>query len=169
MDVWPIAGDFIHDNRPLEPQLARLKSSESHSDSEKEGLRITIKGGINDDVEQKAIIELLCDPAHTGLERRGLAGMAEGDEKTADPPAGDGEDKPLPDPNAGKALQFVSYKPEPGEGKNAPDVNVLRISWKTKYACEGQKDKPEADKPAVDTPPAAKKSGWGFFTWFIIM
>lgn len=165
--MWPVAGDFIHENRRLDPEITRLKNSDSHADAEKEGLRISINGGINDDVKQKVIIELICDPDHTGLDNVTAAASLEdtsrrkrdeGDEKT-----GDGDKEEDPDPNAGKALQLVSYKPESTGGKSLEDVNVLRLSWRTKYACEGQKGKPDTDRPA------SKSSHWGFFTWFIIM
>ena len=55
----------------------------------------------------------------------------------------------------GKSIKFVSFKNE-GEDQ----TKVLRLNWKTKYACEGAKAAP---------PPPKKTSSWGFFTWFLIM
>ncbi|KAK3092201.1 type II membrane protein, partial [Teratosphaeriaceae sp. CCFEE 6253] len=69
----------------------------------------------------------------------------------------DDEDEPeLPDLDKGKSLQFVSYKPE------KDDIGVLRLTWKTKYACENAEKAPAKD-------PAKKTPGWGFFTWFFIV
>ncbi|KAK5242509.1 type II membrane protein, partial [Cryomyces antarcticus] len=65
------------------------------------------------------------------------------------------------DPDEGKSLRFVSYKPEGDHG-----VGTLRLEWHTKYACESQKD-------VDDSPPSGKtpssSSHWGFFTWFLII
>merc|ERR1712039_49430 len=53
------------------------------------------------------------------------------------------------------SIKFVSFKNE-GEDQ----IKVLRLNWKTKYACEGAKAAP---------PPPKKTSSWGFFTWFLII
>jgi len=156
----------------LEPQYTRLKDSESHADAEREGIRITISGGINDGIKQKAVVELVCDPNHTGLEcHSGNTTKAEGsntrraeDDGKSGKGSGDNEHAEDPqDPNADRPLQLVSYKTESTGGKNAEEISVLRLSWKTKYACENQKGKPDADRSV----PAS--SHWGWFTWFIIM
>jgi len=167
VDVWPIAGDFLHENRPLEPVLARLKSSESHADVEKEGIRISMKGGLHEGVKQKTVIELICDSAQTGLEglTDGARSSAQNKWKRAD---GENKTGDTPNPNAGKPLQLISYKPEPSGGANSEDIDVLRLSWKTKYACEGQKGKPDESKNKSGSS-GSQSSHWGFFTWFIIM
>ncbi len=148
--VIPIAGDFtVNDNRPMDAKYTRLKTSASHADAEKEGIRIEMHGGLyppsgKDKRKQEAIVEFLCDPDRTGLEERAVVRRKEGD-KDKD------EDKDKEDDE--KSLRFVGYGPQ-------DDVDVLRLEWLTKYACEGQKD---GDKDG-------KSSGhWGFFTWFIIM
>lgn len=161
--VRPIAGEFTATHgstRALEPEWTRLKGSASNEDAEREGLRLELHGGKYPETKEgkphKAIIEFLCDANVTGNEGFGdakekrLVSLAEGE----------GDDKgddevTLPDLDKGKSIQFVSFKPE-GE----KETMVLRLSWKTKYACEG----------AEKAPPAPKKhNSWGFFTWFLIM
>ena len=55
----------------------------------------------------------------------------------------------------GKSLTFVSY------GAIDEKTDVLRLNWRTKYACEDFEDD--------DDDSSNKSSHWGFFTWFIIM
>ena len=161
--VRPIAGEFTATHgasRALEPKWTRLKGSASNEDAEREGLRLELHGGKYPETKEgkphKAIVEFLCDAELTGNEgfedakEKRLVSMAEGE--------GDenGDDEiSLPDLDKGKSIQFVSFKAE-GEDQTM----VLRLSWKTKYACEG----------AEKAPPAPKKNNsWGFFTWFLIM
>jgi hypothetical protein len=102
----------------------------------------------------KAIIEFLCDRNVTGNEgfedakEKRLVSRAEGED-------GD-EDITLPDLDKGKSIEFVSFKTE-GEDQ----TKVLRLKWRTKYACEGAE--------AAPPPPHKKSSSWGFFTWSLIM
>lgn len=115
---------------------------------------------------QKAIIEFVCDPERTGLEGVG----ADDREKLEDEPterrrlarAEDGEKEGEGEKDGDKeknesSLQFVSYKFEE-DGKS--ETEVLRLNWRTKYACEGQTE---------HTPSPSKSKSWGFFTWFLIM
>ena len=164
--VIPIAGEFSASHgRGLDPYVTRLKGSASHEDSKMEGLRIELHGGrypeTKEGKDQKAIIEFLCDPeveGTEGFEKEKDAKVRRADEKEDD---GDGEDEVvLPDLDKGKMLQFVSYKDEKPEGKD--EMGVLRLNWKTKYACEGAADK-------APTSPGKKAASWGFFTWFLIM
>ena len=67
----------------------------------------------------------------------------------------DDKEKPAED----ASLQLVSYKSE-GGGDN--EFDVLRLQWKTKYACEGMTE----HKPSSGN---KSSSHWGFFTWFLIM
>lgn len=162
--VVPIAGDYPHSGRPLDPQWTRLPSSGSHADTDKEGLRVELNGGKfpfdkKSGAQQKALVEFICDRERTGLEgdeedaeeatvKRNAARRADqGGEEDGD---NDGEEEDK------RSLKFISYKPE-GE-KN---IGVLRLEWRTKYACEGQK--------RSDDEPAKAKGHWGFFTWFIIV
>jgi len=165
MKVQPIAGEFTltHGrNRALDPQWTRLKGSASNEDTEREGLRLEMHGGRypdnKDGKPHKAIVEFLCDAELTGNEgfeepkEKRLVSREEGGEGEGD---NDDDVITLPDLDKGKSIKFVSFKDE-GEDQ----TKVLRLSWKTKYACEGAKAAP---------PPPKKSSSWGFFTWFLIM
>lgn len=158
--VQPIAGEFTLShgaNRALDPRWTRLKDSASNDDAQKEGLRLELNGGkypeTKDGKPHKAIVEFLCDKELTGnegfdvKEKRAEAEEGEGDKNE--------DEITLPDLDKGKSIEFVSFKAE-GEDK----VKVLRLRWKTKYACEGAEAAP---------PPPKKSSSWGFFTWFLIM
>ena len=126
-------------------------------------MRLELHGGKYPETKEgkphKAIVEFICDPELTGNEGFGdakekrLVSMAEGE---GEGDGDKGEDEiTLPDLDKGKSIQFVSFKAEGEE-----QTMVLRLNWKTKYACEG----------AEKAPPAPKKhNSWGFFTWFLIM
>lgn len=162
--VQPIAGEYTASHgRALDPRWTRLKGSASNEDAEREGLRLELNGGKYPDTKtgmpQKAIVEFLCDPELTGNEgfeeakEKRLVSRAEGEGEGED---GGDDDVQLPDLDKGKSIEFVSFKVE-GEDP----TKVLRLRWKTKYACEGAAD---------STPPPKKSSNsWGFFTWFVIM
>jgi len=162
-DVIPIAGQYPSSHgRYLDPEPERLKDSKSNSDSKTEGLRLTLHGGKYPDNRtgklQKAIVEFMCDPEVTGnegFEDEGKVVRGRADEDEDDE---DRDDPELPDLDKGKSLQYISYKDE-------GDVGTLRMSWKTKFACEGVKDK----EPASGGGDKKSSSGWGFFTWFLIV
>lgn len=107
---------------------------------------------------QKAIVEMVCDHNRTGLEgdeedkRPTEDKRRKRDESASEENGGDEKDTPS-DPS----LTLVSYKTE-------DNVGVLRLNWRTKYACERDTDN-DNDNDG-DLP---KKGGWGFFTWFLIM
>lgn len=165
--VIPIAGEFSTTHgRPLDPVFERLKGSKSHGDSKREGLRATLNGGRfpfdeRSGKQQRAIIEFICDKDVTGNEGfdkdedkvKRVAKKEKGDDDEDDEP------HKLPDPDKGQSLQFVSYK---DEGEEDEETGTLRLSWKTKYACEGAADEPKEPKKG-------SKGSWGFFTWFLIM
>lgn len=136
--VIPIAGDI--DGRHTDEQLKRLKTSDAATG--KEGLRVTLNGGLYDKVKQQAVVEFICDSDRTGLE---------GEEETK---------KSEEEKKKEKSLKFVSYDTDDKE------LHVLRLEWKTKYACEGVGGE---DPPSPPPPPPDQGSSWGFFTWFIIM
>lgn len=166
-DAWSIAGEFpTGSGRHLDPVMTRLKTeANGEDDSDKEGLRVEFRGGVRlseDKQPQKFIIDLVCDPEHTGLDEDNKKSERtrrdEDEEKDED---GDEDDAPAAD-DSDKALQFVSYKATPGKGKESSKVfDVLQLRWHTKYGCEGEAGKDSGSKKAG--------SGWGFFTWFIIM
>lgn len=160
--VQPIAGEFTATHgRALDPKWTRLKGSASNEDAEREGLRLELNGGKYPETKagkpHKAIVEFLCDKNLTGNEgfedvkEKRMFSRAEGGEEES------GDDEiTLPDLDKGKSIEFVSFKTE-GEDQ----TKVLRLKWKTKYACEGAE--------AAPPPPPKKSSSWGFFTWFLIM
>lgn len=187
-EVIPIAGDLKnHGMGDLDAKITRLKTSDSSADAQKEGLRIVLRGGHHtvsgQRREQRAVVELLCDAERTGKEGewdpkddryepgQDEAGDGEGDaagrrrrqeDGGEDGGGGGGEDgdgdeeKPehqLLRPDS--ALIFDSYGPM----ADTANVDVLRLTWHTKYACEGLPDEEYPDN----------KQHWGFFTWFVIM
>ena len=93
------------------------------------------------------MIQLQCDKERTGNEERRRKAKRADDDKTGD----DQEEKP-----SNSSLSFVSY----GQVEGKEKLEVLRLDWRTKYACEDYADSDEASE---------KRSGWGFFTWFILM
>lgn len=156
--VVPIAGSFMSQiHKALDPKWTRLKDSDSTADANKDGLRLELNGGKYPFYDkpsrtQRAFVEFLCDDRKTGLEGDEDGGFEDDDaandqEQKLARRVADDEQK------SGHSLQFVSYK---AEGKDL-EIDVLRLNWTTKYACEGQ---------AVTTP---KSDHWGFFTWLIIM
>ena len=179
--VIGIAGEYSTSrgsNRALDPKFTRLKGSAGNSDG-KEGVIVELNGGKNPDersgTPQKAIIEFICDKkvsGNEGFKNNGARDTLPTTTVIATPPAlhsandvpsvsatpdgrlrtraDDDEGPDLPDLDKGKNLQFVSYKAE-------GDTEVLRLRWKTKFACEN----------AVEN--RAPTAGWGFFTWFIII
>ncbi|EEP82212.1 predicted protein [Uncinocarpus reesii 1704] len=128
--------------------MTRLKAS----DSQQEGLRIELHGGKYLKRKQQAVIELICDKSRSGLddEDKQQRSKREGESpEDKDPESSDGDQS---DPSKEKSLQFKSY----GE---VGDIDVLRVDWRTKYACEGMQEGGEG----------GKSNRWGFFTWLIIL
>ena len=158
----PIAGNYkTSDGREMDPKYTRLKNSAGNSDG-KEGVIVEMHGGTDAEKNpQKAIVEFLCDKEVTGnegfkSEALGLDGVEYGSMRRRDD--NDDDDTPsMPDQDKNKNLKLQSYKEEDGTG-------VLRLQWKTKFACEGA-----ADKGGDGDDDGAKSDSWGFFTWFIII
>jgi hypothetical protein len=130
----------------------RLKHSDSSADSAKEGVRLEMQGGRypfdqSDSTKQRAIIELVCNREMSGWEpaeepAKKAGSLEEGDEKKEDNK---------------KALKVISYKDETFKGEV---WGVLRVEWQTKHACEDAVSLPGND---------GSSTGWGFFTWLIVM
>lgn len=138
-------GDYGGSSKGLDPSWTLLSESESHSDAGKEGIRLVLNGGKwpltgKDKKDQQAIIELVCDKDRTGLE----GDIAPEDNGSLV------EKEETPASNA--SLTFVSYP-----GSNVK-IDILRLDWRTKYACEDSKGETDA-----------RKNHWGFFTWFILI
>ena len=133
-NVIPIAGSWSQDSgHTLEPKWTRLKTL----DTDEEGLQLELQGRKYGNRKQKAIIHFQCDPDRTGND-------SEDDrDKRDDDEVGTGD------------LRYKSYGPVEQKGDV---IDVLRLNWRTMYACEDYKGG-DGDKTA----------GWGFFTWFILM
>lgn len=163
-DVIGVAGayDLAH-GAPLDPTITRLKTSNKNV----EGIDIELHGGRHNDLKQKAVVSFICDADWSGNEgaekgkKRSLISSAKAEDEDENDGGDDDQDpkeRYKQDPK--NALQFVSFQEE-GEGSSR--MGVLRLDWKTKYACEDADQLPDDDE---DEP---KKAGWGFFTWFILM
>lgn len=144
-DYFVVAGDFGGKDNSLDAKRTRLKTSTSHGDEDKEGVRVELHGGVHpwqkvdgvDQVKQTASIEFLCEKDLDG---------DEGNEKQPEVDSSSAKRAEKDEKNV-QALSFVGYKD-----------GTLTLSWKTKYACEDA---------ATGRPPST--GGWGFFTWMIIM
>lgn len=117
-----------------------------------------LHGGKYNKKDQMAIIEFQCDLTRTGNED--LTDGADKEKRKTKKDVGAYADK---DTDEGKdpgerSLQYVSY------GSRDEDTDLLRLLWKTKYACEDYEDDDSDDNGS-----SGKSSHWGFFTWFIIM
>jgi len=129
----------------------RLKTSKANADSGKEGLRIELHGGFKEEnkkkQKQKAIVEFICDKTRTGLENLPKPEDQYEDVKEKR----DGENQPEGEDKT-PSLEFQSYATE-------DDIGVLRLNWRTQFACENSKAEQDAEKG----------EHWGIFTWFIIV
>ncbi|PGH28237.1 hypothetical protein AJ80_00128 [Polytolypa hystricis UAMH7299] len=139
-----IAGNYVQETgRTMDPKVTRLKSI----DSEREGLRIELRGGsvpfTKKGRKQQAVIEMICDPERSGLDDE----KEETTEKRDERQSGDKEK----DVDTSKSLRFKSYGA-------VDDIDVLRLDWLTKYACEDYKEEE-----------GENTQHWGFFTWLIII
>ncbi|KAK6203727.1 type II membrane protein [Pestalotiopsis sp. IQ-011] len=183
-EAWPIAGNLQqYGGYPLDNEAIYLPTSDSNSDSEKDGVRLIVKGGWHEmngqKRQQRAIIEFICDeklegtegeykpedeyvPGDDDKEERSLADplLYEAAEEDGDDKK-EKEDKPVQLTNGTAALIFNSYGPLDTD----TNVDVLRLTWKTKYACQKRDGGAGDDKPVGDQP----SSHWGLFTWFVIL
>jgi hypothetical protein len=153
--VYPIAGELKErGGANMDATWSRLKASLGHEDSKKEGLSLELKGGFKQTdagkkQPQMAIIEFICDRDKTGLENMP-------DEKdNYQRRKREGEPEAPKDDASAPSLVFESY----GESEAVKGTDLLRLTWKTKAACEDAKEKQDAEK----------SNRWGFFTWFILM
>ncbi|EXJ66261.1 uncharacterized protein A1O5_10413 [Cladophialophora psammophila CBS 110553] len=143
-NVIPVAGNFESSTgASLDPKVSRLKAQDSNSD----GLQIELNGGNYNNMKQKAVVQLTCDKDRTGNEEKRKRSLKRDGEDTD-------KDKDKEEQPSTSSLTFVSYGKVEGKDK----IEVLRLNWRTKYACEDYADSDEA-----------RKSGWGFFTWFVLI
>ncbi|KAF1947526.1 hypothetical protein EJ02DRAFT_392014 [Clathrospora elynae] len=168
-----IAGTYsTQTGRVIDAKFELLKDPKSNSDAGPEGVRAILNGGRfpfdskKEGMNQRAIVEFVCDKERTGLEH------AEKDESPREDDSKDGEKDGKENDGDKKeeklsrreenskcedsdhSLRFCGYQEET-EDKDKK-VKTLRLEWRTKYACK--------DAPAVDG-----GSHWGFFGWFFII
>jgi len=170
-----IAGTYTTGpGRQMDAKFELLRDSRSNSDASREGVRAILNGGrlpMNDKkngIDQRAIIEFVCDKDRTGLGGDEKDGGEHEDDKDGDKDGDKGGDKEekgerlrsREEGNKGKCedsdhdLRFCGYEQEK-DGKDKT-VKTLRLEWRTQYACE--------DAPAEDN-----DAHWGFFGWFFII
>ncbi|KAF2665405.1 hypothetical protein BT63DRAFT_65119 [Microthyrium microscopicum] len=143
-----IAGEFsMNTGVHLEVKPTRLKTAGSHADAQREGLRLEMTGGRDPlsspkGIQQKAVIELVCNKKMTGWEPK-------------EQPKVKSESLAKRDDEIAEALKVVSYGEEDVRGEI---WGILRLDWQSQYACEDAADIPQDPS-----------TSWGFFTWFIII
>ena len=163
----PIAGKYgLSSGGALDPKATRLKTSDSPSDRQKEGVRLVLHGPkyppapAKNGQKQQAIIEFLCDRKEQDRRREvpGITGRDDDGEEGGDK-KGNGDEDSNPEDDGGETadgdggkLKFLSYE-------DVNDVQVLSLEWTTKHACE--------DSSSGGS--SASSGHWGFFTWLIIM
>ena len=157
-EVLPIAGNFATSTGTyLDPKIERL---EDIPGSDMTGLRLELHGGTYMKQKQVAIVDLQCDPERTGNEKNPVKkGKDDEDDKVRNAESDGGNGSGDDDDDDSNSLRFVSYEKE-------EDNQVLRLDWRTKYACTTYEEDDDSDS-------GSRKDGtskhWGFFTWFIIL
>lgn len=156
--VIPIAGDYTLSGAVggghFDPKWTLLKSSDSPSDREKEGIRLSMGGGMYPPKKgklQRAVVEFLCLNKDAEDVERAFSKM-EDEEDDDDKKEKERKAKEQTKDGEGGTLKFVSYE-------QVGDDEVLNLEWQTKYACED----------VADGGKTSSSGHWGFFTWFIIM
>ncbi|KAK5660659.1 hypothetical protein OQA88_12023 [Cercophora sp. LCS_1] len=154
-EVIPIAGDLASfGGSEFKWEATRLKTADVDT-----GVKVVLRGGVWEGREQRAVVEFRCNKTIAGTE-----GEWEGEDEYVKPKAKreEGEKKKVGEPERqlkkdDAALVWEGYKRTTESEK---DVDTLFLAWHTKYACESVAD---------EKPPVSESSGWGFFTWFIVL
>ncbi|KAH7133355.1 autophagy-related protein 27 [Dactylonectria estremocensis] len=183
VDLNAIAGNLdTAGGTKFDYTVTRLKTSDSTSDSQKEGLRMVLKGGKHHPIgdpskpprEQKAVVEFICNQNKTGTEGEWdaedkytndkLRLRDDENNKDGDKKEGGGDDK------EGDADEEKDHQLKHDDAAliwegftSEKDADVLRLTWYTKYACE------KRDDNGGDGDNDGENTSWGFFTWFIII
>ncbi|OTA57919.1 hypothetical protein K449DRAFT_385989 [Hypoxylon sp. EC38] len=185
----PIAGDLEnHGGGPLDHEVTQFSSSDSDPEPKK-GVRLVMRGGYDTTDSgkkrpQRAIIDFVCDAKRNGTEGEYdpaddkydssddplmarasplLFRAAEDGDDKGDAGDGDGDDETPKEVQLGidndPSLIFHSYEPLEEDSS----VDVLRLTWLSKYACS------ESDDDGSDGSGEKPNPHWGFFTWLVIL
>ncbi len=192
-EVIPIAGNLADwGGGSLDHVATRLKTSESHADSQKEGLRLVLKGGRypltgppSGRESQRAILELICDRGRDGTEGEWTpSDQYEGAAATQQPfsflsrrddhdkegdKEGDGEDggdgktpPPAPPTSEEKQLKKDDAALVWNSFKNEDLNGELGRVLRLTWYTK------YACEDRADDPDEPSKH-WGFFTWLVVM
>ena len=192
-----IAGNLEnYGGKEFEYEVTRLKTSDSHSDAQKEGLRLVLKGGrhprvgpVKERRDQRAVIEFLCDPEKTGLEGEWEAEdkydaklrKRDDDEKGKDGEEGKDGDKGKDGKDGEEGKDG-----DKGDGdgvESAIEHQLMKNDTALIWESYGLNEKKDADvlrltwytKHACESREDSGDDGsdgsshWGFFTWLVIM
>ncbi|KAI1311726.1 autophagy-related protein 27 [Xylaria venustula] len=188
-EVTPLAGELAdHGGTPLDHKVSRL--SKVDPDSGKEGLRIILNGGFDRHVKRKkqTVIDFVCnkdldgsegeydsedkyEPSHDAVKARADE-EGDGDEDKGN--EGDENDPPKEVQlgiEKNPSLVFDRYGPSDDSDTN---VDVLHLTWSSKYVCESKADDGEGgggDDDGDEDGDVKKPSSshWGAFTWIVIL
>ncbi|KAL2818351.1 autophagy-related protein 27 [Aspergillus granulosus] len=174
--AFPIVGLEPMGHGAKDPEIKRLKKIDK---GDREGLQVKLGGGwylVGEKGKRKrkdasAVIEFECDPGRSGLEglveeaseqmlRVREEGEGEGDGGDEKDGEGDGEgggddEGKVPFDDGSRPERSLQYK---SFDKEDDGSYVLRLNWKTRYACDNYALSHE------------NSSGhWGFFTWLILI
>ena len=156
-EVIPVAGSYpTTGGRNLDPKIKRIKKEDDEEIGTGGGLEVEFNGGLYGTRTQQAVITFKCDRTRTGNE--GNEDAAEEEERLrswALDNDDDEEEKKKAEKLAAEknSLRYIDYV----SGGDQPDV--LYLEWLTKEVCVDSEDEDGS----------RGSSGWGFFTWFIVM
>ncbi|KAI1368869.1 autophagy-related protein 27 [Xylaria arbuscula] len=199
LEAIPLAGDLRHHGGyDLDSKVSRL--SKIDPDSGKEGLRVLLSGGFalpENHVKRKqhTVIDFICNKDLDGTEgEHDTEDKYEPSQETVKARAEDeggegdgGEDNDGEEGTPAKEIQLgLDKNPSlrfdrygPSDDNTDTDVDVLHLTWSSKYVCESKADDGKGgdgdkggDKDGdKDGDGEVKKpsSHWGFFTWIVVL
>ncbi|GAP83661.1 putative autophagy-related protein 27 [Rosellinia necatrix] len=192
-EVTPLAGELAdHGGASLDPEVSRL--SKIDPESGKEGLHVLLKGGYGytaDGHKRKkhTVINFVCNKDLDGTEgeyksedkyepsnapHAVQAKDNEDDGKDGKDDEGEGEgegDENAPPKEVqlgiekNPSLVFDGYGPSDGD----TNVDVLHLTWSSKYVCESRADDGEGGGGGNDGDVKRPGSHWGAFTWIVLL
>ncbi|KAI0877116.1 autophagy-related protein 27 [Hypoxylon argillaceum] len=172
----------------LDPDITRL--SKIDPDSDKKGLRVTLKGGVGslDKRKKQTVIDFVCDQDLDGtegeydpedkyeskLDRRADDGKNEDEDEDKDKDKGGSSEEVQLGIEKNPSLVFNRY----GTSESDTNVDVLQLTWSSKYVCEskagdgkdGNNEGGDPDGNGDEDGDVKKPSShWGVFTWIVIL